>query len=96
MATVTDEERQASYMADAVNAALVERVKLALKTPLMRIAEEEIDKAVNDAISDMNIDISSYKDAQFQRQFVDVVIRRGEIGGNPSSAKTVSPNINQE
>ena len=46
----------------------------------MKIAEEEIDKAVSTAVDSMNIDLRMFSDREYMRDVIEIIHRRGNNG----------------
>ena len=67
-------------MTIAVGDALQKRIKDELSEPLVKMAKEMIDAAVDDAIKSLNIDLKSYYSYMTREKMIDVLVTRNKNG----------------
>jgi methylmalonyl-CoA mutase cobalamin-binding subunit len=60
----------------AVEETLRNRVRAALKGPLMTIAEEQVDAAVEEAVKAMDVSIKGYGSMERMRGTVEILLKR--------------------
>ena len=72
---------------NALEQALEQQVRQALKAPLMKIAEAEIEKAVDEAVKVLDVRIETWRDDMGLKDTIELLVKKRGFGDENSTSK---------